>query len=768
MKKNYAPGSNIFYLKLSFFAISAMLFFGQTVLAQSCPGETAAHYKMDEATGATSFDDFANNNDGTCTDCPTATTGQIGGALEFNGVDQFINVPASAQFDFAASFSIEAWIKFSTSAADNKVVVSRTNNDDETPGGQGMLWWLGIDQTTNFAKFVVRDNAAVPVESETVGSTALNDGNWHQIVGTYDETANRIKIYVDGVQEDFTTVSFSNGFAAPGKPLRIGNFRFSDVTANSNFFEGAIDNIGIFNRNLCDTELGCPTNEVLNHYNNGVAGTGICPVAPGITSSPPTTASVGAEYSYQVVATGDPAPTYSLTTSPAAMSINTNTGLITWTPLQADIGTANVTVVATNSQGSDNDSFMITVTAQNDPPTFDNLGNQTVDEDAGPQTVTGWATNIDDGDPELDQNVTFNITSNDNVGLFAVAPAISDTGVLTYTANDNANGVANITVTLDDDGSPSQSSTPVNFSITVNAQNDAPTFAISSDTETHDEDFTATIEITVTPDPVPSDENTQVVTYSISPDNTDIADVSISANSGLVTINALANANGTQEFTITANDGQASNNTATQTFTLTVNAINDAPEFTLSETDITEDPDFSPVLVEVTEAAVPADESGQTVIYSISPETVTFADITISPTSGTVTIVPSTAGGGGTQEFAVTANDGQSQNNTFVQSFTFTVSGPNGLGDSEFAKSLTVFPIPAGSDQVTLRMENDYIGAVAVKIYDMRGKMVKGFDTVKNTQQYRQELNVGDIQRGTYFVHVILDKDVILERLLKN
>jgi hypothetical protein len=44
-------------------------------------------------------------------------------------------------------------------------------------------------------------------------------------------------------------------------------------------------------------------------------------------------------FSYQVVATGTPAPTFSLSKPPAGMAIDTNSGLITWTPTVSEVGT---------------------------------------------------------------------------------------------------------------------------------------------------------------------------------------------------------------------------------------------------------------------------------------------------------------------------------------------------------------------------------------------------------------------------------------------
>lgn len=109
---------------------------------------------------------------------------------------------------------------------------------------------------------------------------------------------------------------------------------------------------------------------------------------------------------------------------------------------------------------------------------------------------------------------------------------------------------------------------------------------------TVDEDFAATETVTVTPGAVPSDEAEQTVTYSLSPASVAFANVSIDSVTGEVSITAVANGNGTQLFTLTADDGQAVNNTATQTFTLTVTAVNDTPtDIDLSSNEVAENED---------------------------------------------------------------------------------------------------------------------------------------------------------------------------------
>ena len=88
------------------------------------------------------------------------------------------------------------------------------------------------------------------------------------------------------------------------------------------------------------------------------------PVTPKITSPPVTAAQVNAPYAYQVVATGNPIPMFSLTKSPAGMQINPNSGLIQWAPDTSQISTFEVIVHAENRAGSNEQTFNLIVSAQ--------------------------------------------------------------------------------------------------------------------------------------------------------------------------------------------------------------------------------------------------------------------------------------------------------------------------------------------------------------------------------------------------------------------
>jgi hypothetical protein len=89
---------------------------------------------------------------------------------------------------------------------------------------------------------------------------------------------------------------------------------------------------------------------------------------PKITSTAKKVAIVSEPYLYQVTATGGPAPTFSLQTSVAGMTIDGTTGLITFVPTAQQVGSHIVGITATNKVGTDVQSFTLRVDATASAP----------------------------------------------------------------------------------------------------------------------------------------------------------------------------------------------------------------------------------------------------------------------------------------------------------------------------------------------------------------------------------------------------------------
>ena len=73
--------------------------------------ESAGHWKLDEGSGTTAYDSSGNGNHGTLTNGPSWTSGKIGGAVSFDGADDYVQVPDSNTLDLANALTLAMWIK---------------------------------------------------------------------------------------------------------------------------------------------------------------------------------------------------------------------------------------------------------------------------------------------------------------------------------------------------------------------------------------------------------------------------------------------------------------------------------------------------------------------------------------------------------------------------------------------------------------------------------------------------------------------------------
>jgi len=152
-----------------------------------------------------------------------------------------------------------------------------------------------------------------------------------------------------------------------------------------------------------------------------------------------------------------------------------NLGVVTFVPTADYFGIVTASYAVNDNTGVTSSAATITVTVNsvNDAPSFTEGANQTVCASSGAQSVTSWATAISAGPAnESLQVLSFNITGNTVPGIFSVAPAISPSGVLTYTPSATS-GTSTITVTISDDGGTANggvnTSAAQTFTITVNA-----------------------------------------------------------------------------------------------------------------------------------------------------------------------------------------------------------------------------------------------------------------------------------------------------------
>jgi len=328
-----------------------------TVLPAGCePG--ISHYWSFEETSQP-YTDAISGLDVTCTTCPTSTAGQVGNALEFNGVDQQATATDDGSFDWgvAQSFTVEFWMKSDGCACTssgfdcNEICVGRA--------GISQAWWIGVNcQTGSGDEGKLR--AYFGTAGDLYSSSAVADGSWHHVAYVYDAVAGEYRLYIDGALDNSKSGA---GVAREGTAdLQIGYYN----SAPYYLYHGKLDELALYDSALDD-------NAAELHYQYGLSGRGFCTTGapPVITSTAPERGFVDVEFYYDVNASGDPAPLYSLVTSPPGMVIDQNSGEISWTPASA--GSVAVEVEARNGLGTSSQPFTIEV--HNCPEQIDHLWN---------------------------------------------------------------------------------------------------------------------------------------------------------------------------------------------------------------------------------------------------------------------------------------------------------------------------------------------------------------------------------------------------------
>ncbi len=218
-------------------------------------------------------------------------------------------------------------------------------------------------------------------------------------------------------------------------------------------------------------------------------------------------------------------------------------------------------------------SVSLTVLPVNDQPSFVLSSTLTLAEDAGAQTVPGWASSISAGPAnEAGQVLTFTLTNTNN-GLFAVQPGLSPAGTLTFTPAPNANGSATVLATLQDSGGTANGgddTSPVQtFTITLTEVNDPPT--ANDDTVNVAEDSAANNLSVMANDSNAPDTTPETLTIvGVTP----AANGAVGFTASSVAYTPTTNFFGTDSFTYVLSDGAL---TDTATVTVTVSAANDPP-----------------------------------------------------------------------------------------------------------------------------------------------------------------------------------------------
>jgi len=226
-------------LKMHFiFAMVLVMFpFIGNVASANLEESLVAYYPFDWNAN----DESGNGNHGTVHGASWAT-GIIGGALDFDGIDDYVIVSDDDTLDLSDGLTIAAWIQ-SYSNSWGRVIVSKWNDNSGDHS-------YHLKDTNNSDKLQIvltehNFNDLADLKSES----GIPLGDWIHIASTFD--GSMTKLYFNGV-EDASQVSVGTIRASVTDMLIGAVFTGGGIREN---FDGLIDEVRIYNRALSEPEL---------------------------------------------------------------------------------------------------------------------------------------------------------------------------------------------------------------------------------------------------------------------------------------------------------------------------------------------------------------------------------------------------------------------------------------------------------------------------------------------------------------------------------
>jgi len=172
--------------------------------------------------------------------CPPKGDGELedSNALDFDGVNDIVTVTDDSSLQ-PTTISISAWVKSnSDTEAQYETIVDRREPNSPADG-----YILHTETGTGKARALIYDSADYAVR---LSNTNIRDGDWYQVVMTYDGSGSSgLHVYVNGALDDGTLTDggLSGNIDYSGtRDLIIGNQQ-----GQTQYWDGEISNVAIWN-----------------------------------------------------------------------------------------------------------------------------------------------------------------------------------------------------------------------------------------------------------------------------------------------------------------------------------------------------------------------------------------------------------------------------------------------------------------------------------------------------------------------------------------
>ena len=196
-----------------------------------------AHWKLDDTAGTAALDS-AGTHIGILINSPAWTVGQVDGALDFDGNNDFINVPHNDALALTETLTFMAWINPASIGANYNTVLAK-----DSGVGTSSNFWFGLYQDeVDFGFF----SGGAFREVFTAGLN-VQAGNWQHIAVSFSNATDEVLLYLGGVLVHTGSLAFTP--VADTTDITIGRSPIGE------YWNGLLDDVRIYDRVLGAAEI---------------------------------------------------------------------------------------------------------------------------------------------------------------------------------------------------------------------------------------------------------------------------------------------------------------------------------------------------------------------------------------------------------------------------------------------------------------------------------------------------------------------------------
>ncbi len=171
-----------------------------------------------------------------------------GSALDFDGVDDYVDCGNDDSLDISDSVSLTGWVRFERLLGYQCILAKRGAETDKTAN---YAFRTGNESNSDELEFYYHDGTAWHVY--TTSGADLTVDEWYHVAATFEFGAGTsVKCYVNGTLIESGSWTWGNGNAlvqTNTKPITIG------ALTDKEKLDGLIDEVGIYNRALSAEEV---------------------------------------------------------------------------------------------------------------------------------------------------------------------------------------------------------------------------------------------------------------------------------------------------------------------------------------------------------------------------------------------------------------------------------------------------------------------------------------------------------------------------------